>query len=54
LEAFFVMVSALAAAAAVRDTRRSRDFESRDQSRREKERRLDALGDAGVGVGEAA
>lgn len=48
------MVSALAAATATRDSRRSRDTEWRDRWRLEKERRLDALADAVVTVGEAA
>jgi hypothetical protein len=54
LQAVFVMISALAATAAVRDARGARDLELRERWRREKERRLDALADAVVGVGEAA
>lgn len=54
LEAFFVMVSALSAALAVRDSRLAREEERRDRWRRELESRLDALADAVVGVGEAA
>jgi hypothetical protein len=54
LQAVFVMISALAATAAVRDARGARDLELRDRWRREKERRLDTLADAVVGVGEAA
>jgi hypothetical protein len=54
LEAFFVMVSAVSAATAVRDTRRSRDEERNDRWRREKESKLDALADAILSVGEAA
>lgn len=54
LGAFFVMVSAISAALAVRDTRRNRDESQRDQWRREFETRLDALSAAIVDVGEAA
>ena len=54
LQALFVMVSAVSAAIAVRDTRRSRESSAREDWRLEKERRLDALADAVVGVGEAA
>ena len=54
LQAVLVMISALAATAAVRDARGARDVEFRERWRREKERRLDALADAVVGVGEAA
>jgi hypothetical protein len=54
LKAAFVMVSALSAAVAVRDTRAAREEERSDRWRQESERRLDALADAIVAVGEAA
>lgn len=54
LEAAFLMVSAVSAAIAVRDTRASRDDEWRDRWRRESEARLDGLADAIVAVGIAA
>jgi hypothetical protein len=50
----FAMISALAAAAATRDARRSRDAEWRDRWRQQKEQKLDALADAVVDVGAAA
>jgi hypothetical protein len=53
-EAFFVMVSAMSAAVAVRDARGAREAERRDRWRREQEGRLDALADAIVGVGAVA
>jgi hypothetical protein len=48
------MVSGLAAAVAVRDTRRARSDERADRWRRETEGRLQTLADAVVAVGEAA
>jgi hypothetical protein len=53
-ETLFVMVSGLAAAVAVRDTRRARGEERADRWRRETEGRLQTLADAVVAVGEAA
>src|SRR4051794_21124004 len=50
----FAMLSAFAATATTRDMRRARDAQWRDRWRQERHRRLDALTDAVVGVGEAA
>jgi hypothetical protein len=53
-EAFFIMISGLSAAVAVRDTRRARSEDRADRWRREAEGRLDTLADAVVALGEAA